>query len=207
MPAVSQQLELKLQRRIAAAIATNADSTAVLSRIAAAAARVCRSHVAAIMVLTASGKELEVVAVCGASDQVLGTRMPIEGSLSGLVIASGRTVRSTDAQRHLPVTGEFLRQVRARGVLAVALRDGAGPFGALLVGKRGPWRFADHQAASLRHLADAASIAIQSRRPPEARGEAPCGNTLRRGRRFPRRSEDAPCEPARTPDPGAAQGR
>lgn len=157
--------EASIHRQITAAIAVGAALDLLLARITRAAVRLCRSDVAMITLLTDGGDELELVSVFGTRAPVLGIRLPVAESLNGLVVTSGRSVRSTDVLYDPRPAVRAVRQMSgARGVLAVPFRNCAWPFGTLGVAKRVPWRFTDRNEASLRQLADGASIAIEHAR-------------------------------------------
>ncbi len=159
----ASEAEIRVQRQITAAIAAGTAPETLLTRITRAAARLCESDLAVIALLTADGDELELAGVFGTRAVAPGTRVPLTGSLNGLVITSGRNVRSTDALRGArPVVREIPRLSGARGMLMVPLRNPHGPFGTLGVAKRVPWRFTDRDAALLTQLAGSASIAIQN---------------------------------------------
>lgn len=157
--------EVRVHRQITTAIALGASLHALLSSIARAAAHLCHAPMAAIALLTDGKDELEVVGTFGIRTSVLGARLPVRLSFNGLVITAGRAVRSTDVLRDPPPMVCILPPMTgARGVLAVPLRDGSGPFGTLSVAKRVCWRFSAHHEALLAQLADSASIAIQNAR-------------------------------------------
>ncbi|HXQ22117.1 MAG TPA: GAF domain-containing protein, partial [Candidatus Acidoferrales bacterium] len=152
-----------MHRQVTAAIAVGTAVETLLRLIAGAAARLCASDFAAITLLTGDGDSLELAGVFGTRAVEPGLRVPVSGSLNGLVIKSGRSVRSSDALRDpRPVVREIPRRSGARGILMVPLRNPHGPFGTLAVAKRVPWRFTDRDAALLTQLADSASIAIQN---------------------------------------------
>ena len=77
-------LEVKLQRQITAAIAASADLETALGRILRAAVRLCGAHMGWISLFTGSGQELEIAAALGTKISVVGQRVPLAGSLSGL---------------------------------------------------------------------------------------------------------------------------
>ncbi len=156
---------LRAQRQISAAIATNASLDSVLGSVAQAAARVCRTPLAMVTLLSTSREELEVVAVFGTRAPLLGAHLPVAASLNGLVISSGRSVRSANVLRDpRPLVRQIPQISGARGVLFVPLRDQRGPFGTLGVAKRVAWRFTARDDVALSQLADSASIAIQNAR-------------------------------------------
>jgi DNA-binding CsgD family transcriptional regulator len=153
----------RTQRQISAAIAVGSELEGVLSSIARAAAHLCRAPMATIALLTDSPDVLEVVGTFGIRAPLRGVRIPVASSLNGLVIGTGRGVRSTDVLRdRRSVVREVPQMTGARGALAVPLRNREGPFGTLGVAKRMVWHFSDRDAMLLTQLADSASIAIQN---------------------------------------------
>ncbi len=163
MTSLVSQSEVRAQRQITTAIAVGASPETLLSCIARAAARLCHSDMATIALLTDSRDELQIVAVHGTGAPIVGTCLPLDGSLNGLVITAGRSVRSVGVPRDARAMVRTIPLMTgARGVLAVPLRNREGAFGTLGVARRTPWRFSNHDAALLTQLADTASIAIQN---------------------------------------------
>lgn len=163
MASLISQSEVRAQRQITTAIAVGAPLETLLSSVARAAARLCHSDMASIALLTDSRDELQIAAVHGTGAPILGACLPLVGSLHGLVITAGRSIRSVDVLRDPRATARTLPLITgARGVLGVPLRNREGPFGTLGVARHTPWRFTNHDAALLTQLADSASIAIQT---------------------------------------------
>jgi len=153
-------LEVKLQRQITAAIAASADLETALGRILRAAVRLCGAHMGWISLFTGSGQELEIAAALGTKISVVGQRVPLAGSLSGLAITSGHSVRSTDARNDRRIGMRVLGQeTGVRGVLIAPLPSRAGILGTLTVANRTARPFTSQ--AVLTHVATSASIAIQ----------------------------------------------
>jgi GAF domain-containing protein len=157
------EAEIRVQRQISAAIATNVSLDTVLAGVVRAAARLCRTPMAIATLLRDRGEELEVVSVFGTGAPIVGARLPVAASLNGVVIQSGHSVRSTNVQRDpRTVVRQIPQMSGAQGVLFVPLRNQHGPFGTLGVAKRVAWRFTSHDEIVLSQLADSASIAIQN---------------------------------------------
>lgn len=124
---------------------------------------------AAISLLREDRRELEVVSVYGAPGAIHGTRLPVGASLSGTVIASGRTLRCGDTWR-LRDSGRaaFARRNEVRGLCIVALRGPEGPIGTLAAAKSVRWRCTVDEEIVLKLLAHVASVAVQLHRPRTA---------------------------------------
>jgi len=138
---------------------TKADG--VLPSIARGAARLCQTPLAAISVLSKEGKHLELVSVIGTAGVVSEKRLPIEGSLNGTVIDSGRVFRSSDVWHDpRPITRAIARRNKTRAVLIVPLAPGAGLTGTLVVASRQPRRFGPRDEGILTDFAYVATAAM-----------------------------------------------
>ena len=138
---------------------TRADG--VLPSIARGAARLCQTSLAAISLLSKEGKQLELVSVVGTAGLISERILPVEGSLNGMVIDSGRIFRSSDVW-HDPrrITRAIARRNKTRAVLIVPLAPRAGLTGTLVVASRQPRRFSPSDEGILRDFADVATAAM-----------------------------------------------
>ena len=169
MPTRAARANHQLQREVVhlgeivgdVAAITRADG--VLPSIARGAARLCQTPLAAISLLAKSRKELEIklVDVVGTAGLISEHILPIEGSLGGMVIDSGRIFRSSDVWYDpRPITRALARRKRARAVLIVPLAPRSGLVGTLVVASGVPRRFSPCDEGVLRDYAHVATAAM-----------------------------------------------
>ena len=134
----------------------------LLASIVQGAAHLSGARMAVISLLGEDRRELEVVSVYGAPGAIHGTRLPVAASLSGTVIASGRTLRCADTWRlRDSARAAFARRNEVRGLCVVPLRGPEGPIGTLAAAKSAPWQCTVDQEIVLKLLAHVASVAVQ----------------------------------------------
>ncbi len=99
---------------------------------------------------------------CGAGQlsERIGERVPLEGSLAGLALQKGETLRCDDAQLDPRVEGDFCRVSRVRSLVAVPLWRGHETVGALCVSSCRAHAFDERDAATLTSLAGFISAVI-----------------------------------------------
>lgn len=133
----------------------------ILPSIARGAARLCQTSLASISRLSNDGKQFELASVVGTAGLISKRIFPIEGTLTGMVIDSGRIFRSSDIW-HDPRTipRAIARRHNARGVLIVRLAPRAGLVGTLVVASRKPRRFTPREEGVLTDFADVATAAM-----------------------------------------------
>jgi DNA-binding CsgD family transcriptional regulator len=174
--------EVKLFREITSALAGTTDVDPLLDRIVRGATQLCGTSIA-LLGLLAGDEEIEIVSAAGMSPALCGKHVPLAGGLLGIVVTSGRSVRSVDASCDRRAPRCELSLLGARGTLIVPLSGPDGVLGTLAVAKREPWRFTDPLEATLRQLAQSASIAIQTARMRLALGRATRAGRMTRPRR------------------------
>ena len=149
----------------------------VLSSIVQGAAHLCRAHMVSINLLAEGADALDVGCVYGARGPVHPTRLPIDESLSGAVIRSGRAFRCRDVRAlRRDARTAFARANDVRGVFILPLRRADGLLGTLAVARTTPWRYTSHEERLLSLLADAASVAIQMARQRAEQPAPPSGD-------------------------------
>ncbi len=160
--------ETRFLRRIAAALSANLELPAILDMVTSAAQRLTRSRGALVMLLNRDGTEFEIASTSRLQERqsdIRGFRFPVEGSLSGIAVRTGRAVRCRDAKTDRRA---LLRALQAtsnvRGLLIVPLRGDTGVIGTLNVSSSRPRVFSDHDRRTLMQLGDHASIAIRNAR-------------------------------------------
>ncbi len=163
--------ETRFLRRITAALSSNLDPRAVLDMVTLAAAKLTRARGAVVLLQSRDRTEFEVASVShyGQTFDLIGQRFPAAGSLSELVVKTGRAARSRDAKVDTrPMIRSLQENVRVRGLLVVPLRGADGTIGTLAVSSSRARLFSDHDRRILMQLGNHASIAIQNARLFEA---------------------------------------
>jgi signal transduction histidine kinase len=159
--------ETRFLRRIAAALSANLELPAILDMVTSAAQRLTRARGAVVMLLNRDGTEFEIASASRGEEgfDFRGLRFPVEGSLSGLAVRTGRSVRCRDASVERRALLRNLQQSgRVRGLLIVPLRGDSGVIGTLNVSSSRPRVFSDHDRRTLMQLGHQASIAIRNAR-------------------------------------------
>jgi PAS domain S-box-containing protein len=131
----------------------------VLRRVASLSARVTGADGAGIVTLR--GTQLEYIVASAGVEHLVGTRVPIEGSIAGLAMHSGAAVLSNDALSDPRVSQEAARSADARSIIAAPLDVEGEVLGAILVGSRLPDAFTDSHGKVLQLLAGFVGVAIR----------------------------------------------
>jgi PAS domain S-box-containing protein len=132
----------------------------------------------ALSVVPASGAVFELIdgddivlragSAAAIASNALGTRLSLQGSLSGEAIRLGQTVRCDDTESDLRVALDECRRFGLRSVLVTVVRDKSGPIGVLKLFGFEPGRFGVTESDSLELLAEALGAVIQRKRAEEA---------------------------------------
>jgi two-component system, NtrC family, sensor kinase len=107
--------------------------------------------------------ELEVVAGIGSGEVLIGSRLPVDGSLSGRVLREGEYRISNDAQRHPEIFEPTRRTGGITKLLIVPLFGAEGPIGTLSVHNREN-DFSTDEAVILQRFADQVGVALVNAR-------------------------------------------
>lgn len=159
--------ETRFLRQIAAALSANLELSAVLDMVTSAARRLTRARGAIVMLLRPGGTEFEIASASRLEDAVdiRGMRFPLEASLGGVAVRTGRSVRCRDATvDRRPLLRNLQQKSNVRGLLIVPLRGDGGVIGTLNVSSSRPRVFSDHDRRTLMQLGYQASIAIRNAR-------------------------------------------
>jgi signal transduction histidine kinase len=158
--------ETRFLRRIAAALSANLELPAILDMVTSAAQRLTRASGAIVMLLSRDGTEFEIISASRSEGfDIRGVRFPVEGSLSGVAVRTGRCVRCRDASTERRALLRSLQQTgNVRGLLIVPLHGDGGVIGVLNVSSTRPRVFSDHDRRTLMQLGHQASIAIRNAR-------------------------------------------
>jgi EAL domain-containing protein (putative c-di-GMP-specific phosphodiesterase class I) len=99
---------------------------------------------------------------CGAgnSEQHIGKRIPVDGSLSGLAFRTSETLRSDDAQHDPCVDFNFTRATGTQSLVCVPLWRRSETVGVLCVSSLRPDAFNERDVATLTSLAEFISVVI-----------------------------------------------
>jgi diguanylate cyclase (GGDEF)-like protein len=137
---------IALQQEIAGA-GLGADQ---VMRLAARRAQEVTGGTGALVELV-DGGDMSCRAATGSASDRLGERLPIEGTLSGPCLRSGRTLRCDDAEADRGVDPDRCRRLGARSLVVAAFRTTGFPGGDLKVVSDGPNAFdaADGRAVEL----------------------------------------------------------
>ena len=107
--------------------------------------------------------EMVCRAASGTAAGWIGMRLPRQGSLSGLAVETGGPLVCDDAETDARVDPVACRQVGARSMVSVPLRDGEQNIGALKVLSDRPRAFAPRDVANLQILVESFGSVIQRR--------------------------------------------
>ena len=106
------------------------------------------------------GDEMVYATVAGLPEELVGLRLSVGTSISGLCIRSGETLRCDDCEQDTRVDREACRKVGLRSMLLVPLIHQGRSFGVLKAISREPSFFDDNDAALMRSLSRALSAAL-----------------------------------------------
>jgi two-component system, NarL family, sensor histidine kinase DevS len=140
---LNQELEVRVQRldalhAIATALMGGDDPQTVTALVARHARALLHVDLASVAVPTRDGRQLTVRTADGeAAEEMVGEVFPLEGSVSGDAIRSGRLIALTDASVDERVAQPIVRSGRFGPALFVPLAARGEPFGTLLLA-RGP---------------------------------------------------------------------
>jgi len=109
-----------------------------------------------------SGDELAYACAAGNLSQHVGTRLQVDGSLSGLSVRLNRILLCEDAETDDRVDRDACRRVGARSMICVPLHHGGRAIGALKVSAPEPHVFGDSDVAALAQLATFISVTISA---------------------------------------------
>lgn len=146
---------------LAAALSGSVDPAAVLQRFADRMLELVPSA-QGVAVGIVDEDALRYVCGAGAGVSGVGTRAPLEGSLSGIAIQTGRVLRSHDTQRDPRVDAAACRRLSVGSLMCVPLRRANEMLGAVVVNAASVRAFSDDDLARLSSLSDLLSDAVGS---------------------------------------------
>ncbi|HSV51438.1 MAG TPA: EAL domain-containing protein [Burkholderiaceae bacterium] len=122
------------------------------------------THATGGLIELVEGDEIVCRAASGETARQIGTRLRIEGSLSGIAIASDQVLLCDDAQTDSRVDRALALAVRARSVIAAPLRAGPQVIGVLKVLSNQPHAFTLRDVTNLQILVESLGATIQRQR-------------------------------------------
>lgn len=148
---------------IATALLAGTDPDDVLHLVASHARDIVGADTAVLALLGDSQAALRVEVVMGdGADELTGASVPIDGSISGEVLRTGRTVGLDDASRDQRVYQPLVQAIGAGPVVFVPLWLQGQPHGTLAVGSRkGARPFAGEGLRLIQSFATQASVALE----------------------------------------------
>ncbi|MBO0767818.1 MAG: GAF domain-containing sensor histidine kinase [Solirubrobacterales bacterium] len=123
-----------------------------------------------VLILLVDGDELVVAAGAGTAGNRRGRRQPLEGSVSGRVLAAGRPERIADVAVNLPIAVQHIGVVEAHTALLVPMVHRGNGIGVLIAFDRGAAaeQFSNQDEDLLRTFAASAANAVAISRSVEA---------------------------------------
>ncbi|MBI4635344.1 MAG: GAF domain-containing protein [Candidatus Rokubacteria bacterium] len=162
-----QRREAEFLAELARTINASLDLGTVLQHVAEGARDLCRSDEARIA-LREPGSDTALFRYwVGSAHGHESTRLEPGKGIGGLVLVTGRPVRTNDYMADSRITGEYVPLIREEGIVAVLvvpIRTGDRVEGLLYVANHSARPFTDHDEAILMRLADQAGTAIENAR-------------------------------------------
>ena len=145
------------------AITSRLDPDAVLQMIANEARRLTNTRQGAVYLL--DGEELRVSVISGeVQPDMLGYRLPLEGSVAGQALRIGQPILIPCAQTDERVYADIVRRVGAGSFLIVPLMSGAAPIGTITVANKKAGELGLEDERVLTMLASSAVIGLENAR-------------------------------------------
>jgi signal transduction histidine kinase len=151
------------------AITRNLDPNAILQLIADDARRLTAAREAVVFLIDGAEMVVAVASGEGRGPGIVGTRLPLPGSLVELAIRSGRALTVADAQadphvRADPARLALIERAGAQGLLLVPLIAGDRPIGAISISGKSTRVFTTEDEQTLTMMASSAVIGLENAR-------------------------------------------
>ena len=158
-----REASLTALQGIATALLAGSDPDDVLRLAAVHARDILDGDTAAVGLLGPSGSELRLDIVVGeGADELRGRRVPVEQSVSGEVLRTGRPVNVADAGADRRVQTPLVQVVRAGPMLVVPFWLQGRPFGTVVVARtKGRLPFGEADLRLLQSFAAQAGVALE----------------------------------------------
>ncbi len=145
------------------AITSRLDPDSVLQMIANEARRLTNTSQGAVYLR--DGGDLKVAVVSGeVNNTMLGYRLPIEGSMAGLALKTGRPFLVTDAEHDQRVYTDIIQRVGAHSFVIVPLMSNNEPMGTITVANKREGTLGPEDERILTMLAPGAVVALENAR-------------------------------------------
>jgi signal transduction histidine kinase/putative methionine-R-sulfoxide reductase with GAF domain len=143
------------------AITSRLKGADVLKMIANEARRLTDTLQGAVYLL--DGDEFVISVISGQfMDEMIGLRVPVEGSAAGIVVKTGKPILSTDAQNDPRVHPEITKRLTVNSYVIVPLMSSAGPIGAITVANKRAGTLGPEDERTLTLLASSAVVALEN---------------------------------------------
>jgi signal transduction histidine kinase len=158
----TRERSLRALQEIATALLAGTDPDTVLQLVASHAKELLDADAAAIALPDRTGERLVVDVAVGNGIDVLGASIPIDGSIAGEVMRTGRPIKIEDGAADGRTTKPLVDALDAGPILFVPLWLEGTPFGTLAVARRKDGlRFGDSGLVLLQSFAIQASLALE----------------------------------------------
>jgi PAS domain S-box-containing protein len=143
------------------AITSRLDTHTVLQMIADEARRLTDTDQSAVYLV--EDDEFVISVTSGeVAPEMVGYRLPIEGSAAGLSIKTGKPILVEDAEKDERVYGDLISKVGAKSFVIVPLMSGNGPIGTITVANKHEGKLGVEEEWVLTMLASGAVVAIEN---------------------------------------------
>jgi PAS domain S-box-containing protein len=143
------------------AITSRLKGADVLKMIANEARRLTDTTQGAVYLL--DGDEFVVSVISGqVGEEMVGFRVPVEGSAAGLVIKTGKPILSTDAQNDPRVYPDIAQRLDVKSYVVVPLMSSTGPIGTITVANKRSGTLGPEDERTLTLLASSAVVALEN---------------------------------------------
>jgi PAS domain S-box-containing protein len=145
------------------AITSRLDTKAVLQMIADEALRLTGTEQSAVYLL--EGDELVISVISGGvKSEMLGYRLPVDGSVAGQAITTGKPFLVSDAEKDHRVHADIIQKVGAKTFVIVPLLTSNGPIGTITVANKQERPLGAEDEWVLTMLASGAVVALENAR-------------------------------------------
>lgn len=149
---------------VGAALVREANPETVLRAVVEQAVKLTGATAASVELLSEDGRTLEVVMTHGENEGLLGMQLPIEQSLSGLAVTTGRAQWSHDGYADRRAFRAAIEAMHGHTVLVAPLKTTTRVIGTISVYNRTIDQFDDHDAELLTLLGNQAAMALENAR-------------------------------------------
>ena len=143
------------------AITSRLKGADVLKMIADEARRLTNTSLAAVYLL--DGDEFVISVISGqVEEEMIGYRVPVDGSAAGLVVTTGQPILAIDAQNDPRVHPEIASRLDVKSYVIVPLMSSTGPIGTITVANKKAGSLSSEDERVLTLLASSAVVALEN---------------------------------------------